>query len=57
MKKHNRPVGVRREHWEAFVDMYATAKDQKIREIGKESRKQVKVLHTTGKDALLVVGM
>lgn len=57
MKNHNRPVGVRREHWEAFVDMYATAKDQKLREIEKESRKQVKVLHTTGKDALLVVDM
>ncbi|XP_026386170.1 uncharacterized protein LOC113281597 [Papaver somniferum] len=51
-KKNNRPTSVRREDWERFVDLCITDKDKKLREIGKESRKLLKDLHTTGRDGI-----
>ncbi|KAI3959290.1 hypothetical protein MKW98_018880 [Papaver atlanticum] len=49
-RKNNRPQGVKREDWEKFMKMHDSEEDQKLREIGKESRKLIKVLHTTGRD-------
>lgn len=51
-RKSNRPGCVTKEHWEAFVDMLNTDKDKKLRQIGKSSRKQVKALHSTGRDGI-----
>ncbi|KAI3955688.1 hypothetical protein MKW98_006048, partial [Papaver atlanticum] len=51
-RKNNRPQGVKREDWEKFVKMHDSEEDQKLREIGKESRKLLKVLHTTGRDGI-----
>ncbi|KAI3951927.1 hypothetical protein MKW98_012132, partial [Papaver atlanticum] len=47
---NNRPQGVKREDCEKFVKLHNSKADQKLREIGKESRKLLKALHTTGRD-------
>lgn len=51
-RKNNNPGDVKKEHWEAFVDMHNTDKDKKLRVIGKTSRKQLKALHSTGRDGI-----
>ncbi|KAI3904223.1 hypothetical protein MKW92_040868, partial [Papaver armeniacum] len=51
-RKNNRPNGVKREDWEKFVDLHNSEVDQILREIGKESRKLLKALHTTGRECI-----
>ncbi|XP_026429997.1 uncharacterized protein LOC113326492 [Papaver somniferum] len=51
-RKNNRPQGVKSDDWEKFVKMHDSEEDQKLREIGKESKKLLKVLHTTGRDGI-----
>ncbi|XP_026449603.1 uncharacterized protein LOC113349787 [Papaver somniferum] len=49
---NNRPNGVKREDWDKLVDLHDSEADKILREIGKESRKLLKALHTTGRDGI-----
>ncbi|KAF9603419.1 hypothetical protein IFM89_036120 [Coptis chinensis] len=48
-RKRNVPVKVKKEEWEAFVDMCSTEEDKTKRLNGKLAREQMKNLHTTGR--------
>ncbi|KAJ6807042.1 uncharacterized protein M6B38_273440 [Iris pallida] len=40
---------IKKEDWEAFVDLHSTNEDQARRDSGRNARKKVKILHTTGR--------
>ncbi|KAF9614194.1 hypothetical protein IFM89_015702 [Coptis chinensis] len=55
-RKRNVPMRVKKEEWEAFVDMCSTEEDKTKRFNGKLAREQMKNPHTTGRmGAVLVI--
>lgn len=50
--KNNRPGNVRKEDWELFVDMVSKDEDRVLRDKMKRARKELKALHSTGRDGI-----